>query len=82
LGHPNQDGVVFPFLTKGSIMGILFDMAAFYRWLEEASDEEIIAKRDEALALRKSLEDERLIADVTYLVREMERALVARNLQF
>jgi len=33
-------------------MGILFDMAAFYRWLEQASDRELLARRDDALNIK------------------------------
>lgn len=60
-------------------MGILFDMAAFYRWLEQASDRELLARRDDALNMEVRLSDEELKRDLRRLVRMIEEELVARK---
>lgn len=60
-------------------MGILFDMAAFYRWLEQASERELLARRDEALNIEARLSDEDLKRELRRLVRMIEEELVARK---
>lgn len=60
-------------------MGILFDMTAFYRWLETASDRERLARRDESVHLEPRLTDEDLKRDLKRLVRMIEEELVARK---
>ena len=60
-------------------MGILFDMTAFYRWLETASDHELLARRDESVHLEPRLTDEDLKRDLKRLVRMIEEELVARK---
>ena len=63
-------------------MGILFDMAAFYRWLEEASERELLARRDVAMAAEKEVTNEELRNEIRRLVRKIEEELVARKLRF
>mgnify|MGYP001138909421 CR=1 FL=1 len=60
-------------------MGILFDMAAFYRWLDQASDRELLARRDEALSVKNRISDDNLKQDLCRLVRLIEEELVARK---
>jgi hypothetical protein len=60
-------------------MGILFDMAAFYRWLEEASERELLARRDEALNMENRISDDDLKRELRRLVRMIEEELVARK---
>ena len=60
-------------------MGILFDVAAFYRWLEEASERELLARRDEALNMESRISDDDLKKDLRRLVRMIEEELVARR---
>lgn len=60
-------------------MGILFDMAAFHRWLEQASDRELLARRDEALSMESRISDDDLRRDLRRLVRMIEEELVARK---
>lgn len=60
-------------------MGILFDMAAFYRWLEQASERELLARRDEALNMESRISDDDLMRDLRRLVRMIEEELVARK---
>lgn len=62
-----------------SVMGILFDMVAFYRWLEQASERELLARRDEALNMEARLSDEDLKRELRRLVRMIEEELVARK---
>jgi dephospho-CoA kinase len=63
-------------------MGILFDMAAFYRWLEQASERELLARRDVAMAAEKEVTNEELRNEIRRLVRKIEEELVARKLRF
>lgn len=58
-------------------MGIL--LAAFYRWLEEASERELLARRDEALNMENRISDVDLKSDLRRLVRMIEEELVARK---
>jgi hypothetical protein len=60
-------------------MGILFDMAAFYRWLEEAPERELLARRDEALNMENRISDDDLKRELRRLVRMIEEELVARK---
>lgn len=53
-------------------MGILFDMAAFYRWLEQASERELLARRDEAVNIEPRLTDDDLKRELRRLVRLIE----------
>ena len=60
-------------------MCMLFDMAAFYRWLEQASERELLARRDEALNVEARLASEDLKSDLRRLVRMIEEEMVARK---
>jgi len=60
-------------------MGILFDMAAFYRWLGQASERELLARRDAALNMENRISDVDLKRDLRRLVRMIEEELVARK---
>lgn len=60
-------------------MGLLFDMAAFYRWLQEASDDELLARRDVCIQIEIKLTDDDLKRELRRLVRMIEEQLVARK---
>jgi len=60
-------------------MGILFDMAAFYRWLETASDRELLARRDDSVNVESRLTDDDLKRDMKRLIRIIEEELVTRK---
>ncbi len=60
-------------------MGVLFDMAAFYRWLGQASDQELLARRDDAISMEARLSDEDLKRDLCRLVRMLEEEMLARK---
>lgn len=60
-------------------MGILFDMAAFYRWLETASDRELLARRDDSVNVESRLTDDDLKRDMKRLIRMIEEELVTRK---
>ncbi|HHI71471.1 MAG TPA: hypothetical protein ENJ91_10745 [Rhodobacteraceae bacterium] len=62
-------------------MGILFDMAAFYRWLENASDREMLARRDAARAAEREITDPELKEETKRLIRLIEEEIVARKLR-
>ncbi len=60
-------------------MGILFDMAAFYRWLDTASDRELLARRDDSVNVESRLTDDDLKRDMKRLIRMIEEELVTRK---
>ena len=60
-------------------MGILFDMAAFHRWLETASDRELLARRDESVNIESRLSDDDLKRDMKRLIRMIEEEIVSRK---
>ena len=59
-------------------MGLLFDMAAFYRWLQEASDDELSGRRAEALKMEAELSDEDVKRRLRRLVGMIEEEMGAR----
>jgi hypothetical protein len=60
-------------------MGLLFDMAAFYRWLQEASDDELSGRRAEALKMEAELSDDDVKRRLRRLVGMIEEEMVARK---
>lgn len=60
-------------------MGLLFDMAAFYRWLQEATDDELSGRRAEALKTEAELSDEDVKRRLRRLVGMIEEEMVARK---
>jgi hypothetical protein len=64
-------------------MGILlFDMRAFYCWVSEASEQELMSRRDEAIKISARLVSEDLKKEVSRLVRVIEDEMVARKFRF
>ena len=62
-------------------MGILFDVAAFYRWLGEATDRELIARRDKLLIAIRNLSDPDVIDEAKQWLKKIEQEIVARRLK-
>ena len=62
-------------------MGTVFDMQAFYRWLETASGRELLARRDGLVSLRASLTEAEVKADATRYLRLIEDEMLARSLR-
>lgn len=60
-------------------MGVLFDMAAFYRWLEKASERELLVRRDDVVNVESRLTDEDLKRETKRLIRMIEDEIVARK---
>ena len=60
-------------------MGMLFDMSAFYRWLQEASDNELSVRRDDALQMEAHLSDDDVKRRIRRLVGMIEEEMVARK---
>jgi len=77
-GHVPRRGLC-PFFSKETQMGLLFDMAAFYRWLQEASDDELSGRRAEALKMEAELSDEDVKRRLRRLVGMIEEEMVARK---
>lgn len=61
-------------------MGILFDVAAFYRWLHEATDRELIARRDNLLMTIENLADQEVAREARRWLKKIEQEIVARRL--
>lgn len=62
-------------------MGILFDVAAFYRWLQESSDRELIARRDNLLIAIENLSDRAVAEEARIWLRKIEQEIIARRLK-
>ena len=57
----------------------LYDMKAFYRWLSDATDEELLTRRDALVALLAQLTEPHAIASTKRYVRKIEAELVDRR---
>jgi len=62
-------------------MGILFDMTAFYRWLETASNRELVARRDALVLLRAEFSGAEVKVDATRYLKLIEEEMLARSLR-
>lgn len=71
-----------PGIRKENTVGALYDMKAFFAWLENASERELVQRRDLlAHALQHKLTDPNVIADARYLLRQIEQELLARAMK-
>ena len=62
-------------------MGILYDMRAFFRWLDEADDEELLLRRRNLQILLSELTQEEVIQEARRLLRFIEEELLARQIR-
>lgn len=62
-------------------MGTIYDMKAFYRWLENATDRELVQRRDTLQRALNHLTDEDVIADAKFLLRKIEEEMLAREIR-
>jgi hypothetical protein len=62
-------------------MGVLYDMQAFYRWLNDASDTELLQRRQSLLDLLPQLTQEEVIQEARRLLRIIEEELLARQIR-
>ena len=62
-------------------MGTIYDMKAFYRWLEDAENREILQRRDSLLRVMDRLTDENVLADARFLLRKIEEEILAREIR-
>ena len=62
-------------------MGILYDMRAFFRWLDEADDEELLRRRQNLQILLSELTQEEVIQEARRLLRFIEEELLARRIR-
>ena len=63
-------------------MGTLYDMQAFFRFLEEATDSELVRRRDALRQVLGGLTEDDVIADAKFLLRKIEEEMLARGLRF
>ena len=63
-------------------MAILADMKAFYRWLDEASADELAERRAHVVSAIRDGEitNRDVISEANYLVRQIEEEMVSRKL--
>ncbi len=62
-------------------MGTLYDMKAFYRWLEKAEDRELVQRRDGLARALEHLTDPDVIGDARFLLKKIEEEMLARELR-
>lgn len=62
-------------------MGILYDMRAFFRWLDEADDEELLQRRQNLQSLLSELTQEEVVQEARRLLRFIEEELLARQIR-
>lgn len=60
-------------------MPALYDMKAFYRFLEEATMEELISKRDKVENLIHIINNDAVVGDAKYLIRKIEEEMLSRT---
>ena len=60
-------------------MTVIFDKAAFYRWLSEELDVDLIERRDQIKGLLDQLSEEEVIAEAKMLLKQIEQELLARK---
>lgn len=59
-------------------MAALFDMKAFYLFLETAKEQELTRKRDLLVRFIKEAKDQDVIEDAKYLLRQVEAEILSR----
>ncbi|MGZ8256913.1 MAG: hypothetical protein ACXWTX_03985 [Gallionella sp.] len=63
-------------------MGALFDMKAFFAWLENANERELLQRRNQLQhAIEQKFTEAGVIADAKYLLKEIEQELLARTMR-
>ena len=62
-------------------MGILFDMKAFFLWLEDASDKELSDRYERVVMFSKKAETENAIEEAKYLIKKMEEEILTRMMR-
>ena len=62
-------------------MGVLFDMRAFFRWLEEASDRELSERHELVLRFSEKVKSESVREESRYLLRKVEEEILARTMK-
>ena len=64
-------------------MAILSDMKSLYRWLDEASDEELEARRNAALKAIQGgrISTQSVVRQARQLIRRIEEEMVSRQMQ-
>lgn len=62
-------------------MGAVFDMKAFFRWLEQATDRELADRHEILLAFIKNAKTESTKEDAQYHLRRIEEEMLSRMLK-
>ncbi len=60
-----------------ALVDILFDMKAFFMWLEDASDKELSCD----VMFSKKAETENAIEEAKYLIKKMEEEILTRMMK-
>jgi ribonuclease HI len=62
-------------------MGALFDMKAFFSWLETTSERELLQRRDQLEhAIQNKLTNVDVITDARYLLKQIEQEMLVRTM--
>jgi|UniRef100_E6QW65 hypothetical protein len=62
-------------------MGTVFDMQAFYRWLAEASDKELVQRHSILLVFIKNVETVSTRENAQFHLRKIEEEMLVRALK-
>jgi hypothetical protein len=62
-------------------MGVLYDMPAFFRWLDEASDEELTRRRDRVARFLDTALTATAQEEARYLLRKIEEEMLGRMIR-
>ena len=62
-------------------MGVLFDMRAFFRWLEEASERELSERHELVLRFSEKTKSESVREESRYLLRKVEEEILASTMK-
>ena len=59
-------------------MAALHDMKAFFRFLDEATDAELVEKQKHLLVFLESVQDDSVRSDARYLLKQIEQERLSR----
>ncbi|MCL4682391.1 MAG: hypothetical protein KJZ92_14115 [Rhodocyclaceae bacterium] len=62
-------------------MGILYDMKAVFRWIEEATDKELADRQERLRSFLIKVETENVREEAKYLLKKVEEEILARTMR-
>lgn len=67
--------------SKENTMGILYDMKAVFRWIEEATDKELADRQERLRSFLIKVETENVREEAKYLLKKVEEEILARTMR-